>query len=94
MLLVFLVASPIITTVRQWFWTTQLLDTCMSKVLVMKRQLHIEVSTLACHWSGRIKDAEENLGESEVREALLEKAMFYIQIGSKVGHAQPRLKHS
>ncbi|GAQ91206.1 26S proteasome regulatory subunit N7 [Klebsormidium nitens] len=31
----------------------------------------------------KIKDAEENLGESEVREALLEKAMFYIRIGNK-----------
>ena len=32
----------------------------------------------------RIKDAEENLGESEVREAYLAKALYFIQIGDKV----------
>lgn len=32
----------------------------------------------------RIADAEENLGESEVREAHLAKSLFYIQIGDKV----------
>ncbi|KAJ0106267.1 hypothetical protein Patl1_18232 [Pistacia atlantica] len=31
----------------------------------------------------RIADAEENLGESEVREAHLAKSLFYIQIGDK-----------
>ncbi|KAL2651148.1 hypothetical protein R1flu_019276 [Riccia fluitans] len=31
----------------------------------------------------KIKDAEENLGESEVREALLNKALYYIKIGDK-----------
>ncbi|XP_024387361.1 26S proteasome non-ATPase regulatory subunit 6 homolog [Physcomitrium patens] len=31
----------------------------------------------------KIADAEENLGESEVREALLAKALFYIRIGDK-----------
>lgn len=31
----------------------------------------------------RIEDAQENLGESEVREALLAKALFYIRIGDK-----------
>lgn len=34
-------------------------------------------------WS-RIADAEENLGESEVREAHLAKSLFFIQIGDKV----------
>ncbi|RVW27920.1 26S proteasome non-ATPase regulatory subunit 6 [Vitis vinifera] len=32
---------------------------------------------------GRIADAEENLGESEVREAHLAKSLFYIRIGDK-----------
>lgn len=32
----------------------------------------------------RITDAEENLGESEVREAYLAKSLYYIQIGDKV----------
>lgn len=32
----------------------------------------------------RIADAEENLGESEVREAHLAKSLYYIQIGDKV----------
>ncbi|CAM6092444.1 unnamed protein product [Calypogeia fissa] len=31
----------------------------------------------------KIKDAEENLGESEVREALLNKALYFIRIGDK-----------
>ncbi|KAL3700554.1 hypothetical protein R1sor_018576 [Riccia sorocarpa] len=31
----------------------------------------------------KVKDAEENLGESEVREALLNKALYYIKIGDK-----------
>ncbi|KAH9621718.1 hypothetical protein KSS87_007585 [Heliosperma pusillum] len=31
----------------------------------------------------KIADAEENLGESEVREAHLEKSLFYIRIGDK-----------
>ncbi|KAJ7296613.1 hypothetical protein O6H91_Y112100 [Diphasiastrum complanatum] len=32
----------------------------------------------------KITDAEENLGESEVREALLNKALFFVRIGDKV----------
>lgn len=32
----------------------------------------------------RIADAEENLGESEVREAHLAKSLFYIRIADKV----------
>ncbi|KAL5714855.1 glyceraldehyde-3-phosphate dehydrogenase (phosphorylating) [Ranunculus cassubicifolius] len=32
---------------------------------------------------GKIADAEENLGESEVREAHLAKSLFFIRIGSK-----------
>lgn len=32
----------------------------------------------------RIADAEENLGESEVREAHLAKSLLYIRIGDKV----------
>eukprot|EP00246_Nothoceros_aenigmaticus_P006612 TRINITY_DN19618_c0_g1_i1.p1 TRINITY_DN19618_c0_g1~~TRINITY_DN19618_c0_g1_i1.p1 ORF type:complete len:387 (+),score=69.05 TRINITY_DN19618_c0_g1_i1:72-1232(+) len=31
----------------------------------------------------KIADAEENLGESEVREALLAKALYYVRIGDK-----------
>jgi 26S proteasome regulatory subunit N7 len=31
-----------------------------------------------------IKDATENLGESEVRDALLAKAVYYTRIGDKV----------
>ena len=33
-----------------------------------------------------IKDATENLGESEVREAFLAKAVFYARIGDKVNY--------
>ena len=36
------------------------------------------------HFFIRIADAEENLGESEVREAHLAKSLFYIRIGDKV----------
>lgn len=32
----------------------------------------------------RIADAEENLGESEVREAHLAKALYFIRISDKV----------
>ena len=32
----------------------------------------------------KIKDAEENLGESEIRDALLARADFYCRIGDKV----------
>ncbi|KAK8684442.1 hypothetical protein V6N13_040469 [Hibiscus sabdariffa] len=39
----------------------------------------------------RIADAEENLGESEVREAHLAKSLYYIQIGEK-GKALEQLK--
>ena len=31
----------------------------------------------------RIKDAEENFGETEVREVLLARALFYVKIGDK-----------
>ena len=31
----------------------------------------------------RLADAVENLGESEVREALLAKAAFYVKIGNQ-----------
>lgn len=34
----------------------------------------------------RIADAEENLGESEVREAHLAKSLFFIRIADKVGN--------
>lgn len=36
----------------------------------------------------KLKDAEENLGESEVSELLRSKAMYLCRIGSKVGHPQ------
>lgn len=39
----------------------------------------------------RITDAEENLGESEVREAHLAKSLFYIRIGDKVGNNEINL---
>ena len=32
----------------------------------------------------RIADAEENLGESEVREAHLAKSLYFIRVGEKV----------
>ena len=32
----------------------------------------------------RIKDAEENLGELEIRDAYLNKAEYYVNIGDKV----------
>ena len=35
----------------------------------------------------RIADAEENLGESEVREAHLAKSLYFIRVGEKVGLA-------
>eukprot|EP00249_Psilotum_nudum_P006911 c20153_g1_i1 orf=136-1296(+) len=45
----------------------------------MKNKIPDEVKKL----DDRIVDAEENLGESEVREAMLAKALFYIRIGDK-----------
>ena len=36
----------------------------------------------------RIEDAKENLGENEVREALLAKADYFISIGDKVCHGR------
>lgn len=47
------------------------------KVAEMKARIEKEVEKL----DERIKDAEENLGESEVREAQLAKALFFIRIG-------------
>ncbi len=32
----------------------------------------------------KVKDAEENLGETEIRDALLARADFYCRIGDKV----------
>lgn len=46
----------------------------------MLSQLLIDFLSL----SFRIADAEENLGESEVREAHLAKSLYFIQIGDKV----------
>eukprot|EP00897_Mesotaenium_endlicherianum_P004689 jgi/Mesen1/4248/ME000022S03532 len=45
----------------------------------MKNKIAEELTKL----DDRIKDAEENLGESEVREANLSKAVFFIRIGDK-----------
>ncbi|KAG6753180.1 hypothetical protein POTOM_043226 [Populus tomentosa] len=56
----------------------------------VKKELQMEIATLAHlivqmgFWLFyRIADAEENLGESEVREAHLAKSLFYIRIGDK-----------
>lgn len=54
-------------------------------VVVGKLFLYAVLSShFFCYASSRIADAEENLGESEVREAHLAKSLFYIQIGDKV----------
>ncbi|CAL9184187.1 unnamed protein product [Musa hybrid cultivar] len=45
----------------------------------MRRRIDNELKNL----DDKIADAEENLGESEVREAHLAKSLFYIQIGDK-----------
>ncbi|XP_009404232.3 26S proteasome non-ATPase regulatory subunit 6 [Musa acuminata AAA Group] len=45
----------------------------------MRRRIDNELKKL----DDKIADAEENLGESEVREAHLAKSLFYIQIGDK-----------
>ncbi|CAL9093523.1 unnamed protein product [Musa hybrid cultivar] len=45
----------------------------------MRRRIDTELKKL----DDKIADAEENLGESEVREAHLAKSLFYIQIGDK-----------
>lgn len=37
----------------------------------------------------KLKDAEENLGESEISELLRSKAMYLSRIGDKVGVARP-----
>lgn len=44
------------------------------------------LSLFKCIWLilSRIADAEENLGESEVREAHLAKSLFFIRIGDQV----------
>lgn len=39
----------------------------------------------------RIADAEENLGESEVREAHLAKALYFIRISDKVCESMSKL---
>ena len=41
-------------------------------------------SLVFIHLLSRIADAEENLGESEVREAHLAKSLYYIRISDKV----------
>lgn len=46
--------------------------------------LHLNYTSNLINLS-RIADAEENLGESEVREAHLAKSLFYIRIGDKAG---------
>ena len=40
----------------------------------------------------KIKDAEENLGEIEIRDAHLDKAEFYVTIGDKVCYSPEYLK--
>ncbi|MQL92354.1 hypothetical protein Taro_024976 [Colocasia esculenta] len=45
----------------------------------MRRRMEDEIKKL----DEKIADAEENLGESEVREAHLAKSLFYIRIGDK-----------
>lgn len=55
-----------------WEFDQSLLDTMNSKNADELKKL-----------DDKITDAEENLGESEVREALLAKALFYIRIGDK-----------
>ena len=51
---------------------------CVVNFLFVLTQVYLVVSF-------RIADAEENLGESEVREAHLAKSLFYTRIGDKVG---------
>ncbi|KAJ0972385.1 hypothetical protein J5N97_020344 [Dioscorea zingiberensis] len=45
----------------------------------MRKKIDVEINKL----DEKIVDAEENLGESEVREAHLAKSLFYIRIGDK-----------
>ena len=42
----------------------------------------------------KLKDAEENLGDSEISELLRSKAMYLCRIGDKVGQAQGALSVS
>ncbi|GJP30039.1 hypothetical protein CLOM_g22057 [Closterium sp. NIES-68] len=49
------------------------------KVEAMQARIAEEVVKL----DDKIKDAEENLGESEVREAMLAKALYFIRVGDK-----------
>lgn len=36
-------------------------------------------------YDGKLKDAEENEGDSEISELLRNKAMYFVRIGDKVG---------
>ncbi|KAL8144234.1 hypothetical protein V2J09_017266 [Rumex salicifolius] len=56
-----------------------LLELDQSALSSMRAKIEEELKKL----DEKITDAEENLGESEVREAHLEKSLFYIRIGDK-----------
>lgn len=53
--------------------------------LVNQFIFHFFTQAILSGWTSfRIADAEENLGESEVREAHLAKSLFFIRVGDKV----------
>ena len=61
---------------------------CAQKVLtldgLLEAELHQSNDKELIELDAKIKDAEENLGESEIREAMVAKANFYGRIGDKV----------
>ena len=48
------------------------------------RQMKEENTKQLEELNSKIKDAEENLGELEIRDAYLNKAEYYVNIGDKV----------
>ena len=50
------------------------------------KKMQDENSTQLKKFDEKIEDAEKNLGETEVREFMLEKAEYLCRIGDKVSH--------
>ncbi|CAI5989418.1 unnamed protein product [Closterium sp. NIES-64] len=67
-------ASLYVAGSSEYGWEVQ-----QDKVDAMQTRIAEEVVKL----DDKIKDAEENLGESEVREAMLAKALYFIRVGDK-----------
>eukprot|EP00475_Leptophrys_vorax_P027708 TRINITY_DN3954_c0_g3_i1.p1 TRINITY_DN3954_c0_g3~~TRINITY_DN3954_c0_g3_i1.p1 ORF type:complete len:390 (-),score=44.38 TRINITY_DN3954_c0_g3_i1:173-1342(-) len=67
-------ASLYETSCREFGWALE-----QATLDAMRARINDEVARL----DDKIKDAEENLGESEVREAMLAKAVYFIKVADK-----------